>query len=197
MDKQTIAAYNRHAEAYDAETVNFWKRFSRTFLDNFIQRVDGEILDIGSGPGRGGLFLQEAGLDVFCLDASEEMVRLSTERGLPSLLGDFNTLPFFENHFNGVWAYTSLLHTPKSKIVQPLAEIYRVLKPKGVFALGMIEGEGEYYRESSKIKEPRWFSFYTKEELEELLENSGFERLYFETFKPGSKNYLQFIARKK
>jgi len=60
----------------------------------------------------------------------------------------------------------------------------------------MIEGETEGYRESSGVNMPRLFSFYTKEELELLLNKHGFEIIYFETFKPGSKNYLNFIAKK-
>ena len=43
---------------------------------------------------------------------------------------------------------------------------------------------------------PRWFSFYKKEEIEDLLAANGFETVYFEEFRPNTKNYLNFIARK-
>jgi len=98
--------------------------------------------------------------------------------------------------FDGVWAYTSLLHVPKSKVEKPILEIQRVLKLNGIFGLGLIEGETELYRESSGVDKPRWFSFYKKEEVKDLLAKHGFEIVYFEEFKANTKNYLNFISKK-
>lgn len=195
MDDKTILAYDNYAEKYDEETIDFWERFPRTFFDKFISLSSGKILDIGSGPGRDGKILQSNGLEVICVDASQSMVELSAKRGLKSIVADFAELPFEDNHFDGVWAYTSLLHVPKKQMNQSIIELKRVLKPNGIFGLGMIEGDTEEYRVTSKVIEPRWFSFYNRNELETLLKENGFDILYFEQFKPNTKNYLNFIAR--
>lgn len=196
MDTTTINTYNRLAKEYDDETTDFWDKFPQCSFNEFTKLIHGRILDVGSGPGRDGLILKGKGLDVVCLDASEAMVKMSSEKGLESVLGDFNNLPFPNASFDGVWAYTSLLHVPKSEVEKSIKEIYRVLNFEGVLGLGLIEGSTEGYRESSGVGMPRWFSFYTKEEVEILLKNNGFEILYFDFFKPGTKNYLNFIARK-
>ncbi|MFA6338752.1 MAG: class I SAM-dependent methyltransferase [Candidatus Paceibacterota bacterium] len=195
MDAKTIKTYNQTAKEYDDETIDFWDRFPKIFFDKFAELVKGKVLDVGSGPGRDGLILKQKGLEVVCLDASEVMVKFCEEKGLKAVLGDFNDLPFENDSFDGVWAYTSLLHIPKAEISQPIEEIKRVLKDGGIFGIGMIEGETEGYRESSGINMPRWFSFYTKLEIEELFQKHGFEIVYFNQFKPGSKNYLNFIAK--
>jgi ubiquinone/menaquinone biosynthesis C-methylase UbiE len=83
------------------------------------------------------------------------MVALCRERGLTAVEGDLLALPFSDSTFQGVWAYTSLLHIPKQSMPIALKEIRRVLIPDGVFGLGMIEGEGECYRESSGVDMPR------------------------------------------
>ncbi len=184
------------AKEYDNETIDFWERFPRTFLDQFIKLSGKKIIDVGSGPGRDGLLLQQEGKEVICLDASEQMVRLSAERGLKSVCADFNNLPFDNESFDGVWSYTALLHVPKESVGSALKEIFRVLKSNGIFALGLIEGDIEAYKESSGVSMPRWFSFYKKEEVVDLCKKYGFNLIYFETFKPGSKNYLNFIFRK-
>ena len=196
MDKETINTYNKMAKDYDLETEDFWKRFPHTFLDKFIELSGQKIIDIGSGPGRDGLLLQRAGKDVVCLDASEAMIKFSSDKGLRSILGDFNDLPFEDQSFDAVWSYTALLHVPKKSVGIPLKEISRVIKPFGVFALGLIEGNIEEYKESSGMNMPRWFSFYEKDEVVELCKKYGFELVYFETFKPRTKNYLNFIFRK-
>lgn len=196
MDQKTIQTYNTMAKEYDEETIVFWDIFPRGFFDRFISLVSGHVLDVGCGPGRDGVFLQNAGLKVTCLDASEAMVAMAKERGLDAIVGDFLALPFTDASFEGVWAYTSLLHVPKAEVDQALHEIKRVLKDGGIFGLGLVEGEGEGYRESSGVSMPRWFSYYTRDEVEQLLKKHGFEIIHFETFKPKSKNYLNVIARK-
>ncbi len=196
MDQQTIDTYNKMAKEYDDETVDFWERFPRTFLDKFVELSGKKIVDVGSGPGRDGLLLQQSGKEVVCVDASEAMVKLSSKRGLQSILAGFDTLPFENGSFDGVWSYTALLHIPKKSVDTPLEEISRVLKPSGIFALGLIEGDVEGYKDSSGIDKSRWFSFYQKDEVIGLCKKHGFELVYFETFKPRSKNYLNFIFQK-
>lgn len=197
MDQKTVETYNQLAQAYDAETSDFWDRFPRDFFDKFASEVSrGKVLDVGSGPGRDGLLLKEKGLDVVCIDASSSMVEISSARGLTSVVGDFLNLPFQDEEFDGAWAYTSLLHVPKKEVVQALKEIRRVLKPNAAFGLGLIEGNTESYRKSSGVNQLRWFSYYEKSEIEHVLKEQGFELFYFNSFQPGSKNYLHFLSKK-
>jgi ubiquinone/menaquinone biosynthesis C-methylase UbiE len=197
MDSKTIETYNQLAREYDEETSDFWELFPRAFIDTFATEVgNGKILNVGSGPGRDGLLLKDRRLDVTCLDASSAMVELSRQRGLTSIVGDFLDLPFENESFEGVWAYTSLLHIPKSDIRLAFTEIRRVLKLNGVFALGLIEGSTESYRESSGVNQPRWFSYYSHTEVMELLQEFNFKFLHSKSFKPKSKNYLHFLSRK-
>ena len=195
MDDKTIYAYNQMAQKYDEETSDFWERFPRTFLDEFSRLTQGKVLDVGSGPGRDGLLLQRLGLEVLCFDASETMVNICRSKGLEAVAGDFNMLPFENASFDGVWAYTSLLHTPKNEILVPLREIKRVLKTNGIFGLGIIEGEGEEYKQSPKVTLPRLFGYYQKDEVEKILRELDFDVVYFEQFKPGKHDYLNFIAQ--
>lgn len=187
------------AAEYDAETTDFWDCFPREFFDTFTQSVHGPVLDIGCGPGRDGLLLQERGLDITCLDASEAMVNLCLEKGLKAVVGDFMQLPFPDASFNAVWAYTSLLHVPKAQVDQAFNEISRVLVPHGLLGLGLIEGDTEEYRiglKNTGVTLPRWFSYYTKQEVEALLTKHNFTIKSFVNFQPSKRMYLNFIAQK-
>jgi ubiquinone/menaquinone biosynthesis C-methylase UbiE len=197
MDKSTIETYNQMASEYDNETITFWEEFPKEIIDKFIQLApEKSVLDVGSGPGRDGLILKYHGIDVTCLDASSSMVELCLKRGLNAVLGDLNKMPFDSESFDGVWAYTSLLHIHKAEIDDSLDEIDRVLKTNGIFGLGMIEGDTEGYRESAGVNKPRWFSYYSEDEIRTLLEKHGFEILYFSKFQPKTSSYLNFIGRK-
>lgn len=197
MDPVTIATYNQLAKTYDDETVDFWERFPGEFVDQFADRISGTVLNVGSGPGRDSVLLRDRGRNVTCLDASEAMIAMTESQGFRSILGDFESMPFTDGEFGGVWAYTSLLHVPKAEIGKSMKEIRRVLRDGGILALGMIEGEFDGYRSSSGIDTLRWFAFYTKSEIEEALERNGFDIVHFVEYKPGTKNYLNFIAIKR
>lgn len=165
------------------------------FLDKFAELAKGKVLDLGSGPGRDAVLLNQRGLAVTCLDASQTMAEMSRKIGFDSVVADMESIPFQDNCFDGVWAYTSLLHVPKSDFFKSVREIKRVLKNQGVFALGMIEGDAEGYRIGSSVDSPRWFSFYKKEEIKNILEDSGFEMIYFHSFIANTKYFLNFLFR--
>jgi ubiquinone/menaquinone biosynthesis C-methylase UbiE len=196
MDKITIDTYNKMAIDYDNETADFWQLFPRSIIKEFGDRVKGgKILDVGSGPGRDALLLQDFGCEVTCLDASVKMVEMCKEKGLDAIEGDFMNIPFTDKTFQGVWAYTSLLHIPKKDIGKAFEEICRVLKVGGFLGLGLIEGSGELYRNSSGVNMPRYFAFYSREEIEKLLSDFGFEIIHFDSFAPRSKKYLNYMAK--
>lgn len=199
MDKITIDTYNKQAQEYDQETKDFWARFPVPIIDEFVKRMlkGVKVLDLGSGPGRDGLILKERGLDMTCVDASSEMVRICRENGLRAMEGDALSLAFEDEAFDGVWSYTTLLHLKREDINVALREIKRVLKHNGVFGLGMIEGVGESYRESSGVGMPRLFCYYQRDELDKLLEKHGFDVIYYHEFQPGTKKYLNYITIKR
>lgn len=197
MDIKTINSYDLMAKEYDDETIDFWEKFPISIFQEFQKNTPpGFILDIGSGPGRDGQKLKNQGFNVICLDASRSMIELTLKRGLPSIQSDFLTLPFPNQSFEGVWSYTSLLHIPRKQVKKALKEIHRVLKKDGTFGLGLIEGNTQEYRLSSGKDKPRLFTYYTKQELEKLLKNTGFDVIYYEEFQPNSKKYLHFLAKK-
>jgi len=196
MNQITIDTYNASAAEYDESTVDFWSNFPETFIKIFAELSGKDVLNIGSGPGRDAVLIRQTGKEVVCVDASEAMVELSKQAGFTSILADFNTLPFAENSFDAVWSYTSLLHVPKKDVSIPLDEIIRIMKPSGVFALGLIKGDEEGYIEKSGLDKPRWFSLYQKDEVEALCKKHGFELVHFETYKPRSREYMNFIFRK-
>uniref|UniRef100_A0A915DP49 Methyltransferase type 11 domain-containing protein n=1 Tax=Ditylenchus dipsaci TaxID=166011 RepID=A0A915DP49_9BILA len=132
-----------------------------------------EVLDIGSGTGMLAEFLKQKGFSLLCIDPSEEMVKRTSAKGLNTVqtnLQDFAKMP------------------------TELERIHKWINPNGIFVLAMIEGRGEGVQEGDS-KYPRYFSFYTKEEILGLMEKK-FECV-FESRRQGPTTYLIFIFRKK
>ena len=67
------------------------------------------------------------------IDASEEMVRLSSKlTGQQTLLMKFEDVDF-KDEFDGIWACASLLHVPKAKIKSVMTKLAQALKENGIF----------------------------------------------------------------
>lgn len=197
MDDKTIQAYNRMAEGYDQGTSDYWSRTPQPpFIGVFSAALAGKrVLDVGCGPGRDGLIFRRHGLEPICLDASFAMLELAAQKGLATVLGDFAHLPFGNAEFDGVWAYTSLLHVRKDEVLGVLSEIRRVHKTGGIFGLGLLEGDGEEYRDIKEDGNPRWFNYYQLVDVQVLLARSGYSLMQSSRITPGPMPHLHFLAR--
>jgi len=198
MDQATIQTYNKYSQIYDQEVIEFWDNFPKTTVDEFCKGLNGKrVLDLGSGSGRDALILKDKGLEVVCLDASPEMVKITNQLGFETIEADFSNLKLDNNSFDGVWAYTSLLHIKKEEVQEVLKEIYKAIKPDGIFLVGLIEGvfEGDVERENMP-GEKRYFRYYKEDEIKEMVEELGFRFEFQERYTPHSKTYLAQIYTK-
>ena len=114
-----MKTYNRYACEFQERTKDYLPYIIND-ANEFVSDLQGSepiILDLGSGPGRDSMFFRSKGYGVFSFDISWEMLRLCKEKELKPIQGDLEDLPFLDNTFHGVWAYTSLLNIPKKKFL--------------------------------------------------------------------------------
>lgn len=196
LTTEEIDAINKRCYDINAD---YWHRlpfadFLPQWIIEFHNPAAGyQALDIGSGTGLLAGWLKKSGFDVLCIDPSDEMVRRSRELGLETIqstLQQFST----ERKFGLIIAVLSLIHVSKHEMRCQIKRIANWLVPGGTFALAMIEGKGEGVGEN-KSSYPRYFSYYTKEEILNLR-SEDFECLACR--KTGAPiSYLVFIFRKK
>lgn len=191
-------AYDTFAEIFEDNTKEYLQNHLLEDVNLFIQNLQGKrILDVGSGPGRDSLFFKNKGLNPVCIDISSSMIKLCKEKDLEAYEMDLENIEFDDFSFDGVWAYTSLLHVPKNKISSVLKRIKSLLKNDGIFYLGMKEGNFEGFKEDERYPNTRRFStFFTDEEIRKLL-TEDFELLHTSKVEIGGKIYLNYLCRKK
>lgn len=172
--------YNRYADERDTGNIQDWKSVERErFLQELREAGTEKLLEVGAGPGRDGLYFAQHGLKVTCIDLSPEMVKLCREKGLEAREMDFYRLDFPDCSFDAVYALNSLLHVSKSELDGVLQEIRRVLKPGGLFYMGVyggVDSEGIWEKDSYEPK--RFFSMYEDAAMRDAVERV-FELRYF------------------
>ena len=162
---------------------------------SFSDLLKGEkILVLGCGSGDHSLYFKENGLDVTAIDLSEEMIKLCKEKGIKAFVKDIENLDFEDKSFDGIWAVTSLLHIPKSKLKEVIEKLNLILKDEGTLYVCVKEGEDLIEDKSGNTS--RFFVFWKEDEFMKLFED------YFvliENKKVQLKNtvFLQAFFRKK
>lgn len=175
---KTIDYYNQNAADYISKTLNVNMSFSQNLflhsLPNVEEKKSLKILDIGAGSGRETAFFNSLGYDITALEPSEalaEQIRKNVK--CPVLQITAQELNF-ENHFDGIIAFASLLHIPKNEFKDVLQKIHQALKPEGVFFMTLKKGYGESHDNIG-----RFFSYYQQEEIQEILTELHFSAPYF------------------
>jgi SAM-dependent methyltransferase len=195
--KETINSYNQNAEALSEKFKRLTDVGRRKEFQKFIDLLSGkDILDLGCGAGDHSKYFVGKGLNVTCIDISEEMIKLCKEKGLNAFVMDIEDLKFSLNSFDGIWAVTSLLHIPKSKIYLVIDKLYQILKEDGIIHICVKEGDGERLVKDKYFDSQRFFSFWRKDEILKLFEEK-FSFIEFERVKLGNTDFLHFFFRKK
>jgi SAM-dependent methyltransferase len=131
------------------------------------------MLELGAGPGKDGEFFRDHGLCVFCTDLLPEMVALCQDKGLAARVMDSVDLDFPPDIFDAVYALNCLLHLPDRELPAALRGIRAVLRPDGLFCLGLYGGrDHEDVRPDDPYEPKRFFSFRTDERMREIAAES-------------------------
>ncbi len=144
----TRAAYDTVAADYERLLRGELERkpFDRAMLAVFADQVaaggDGEVADLGCGPGRVTAHLASLGLDVFGVDLSPGMVQVARSQhpGLLFEVGSMASLDLPDASLAGAVAWYSIIHTPAERRPALFAEFARVVRPGGWLLLAFQTG---------------------------------------------------------
>lgn len=176
------AFYDRDVERRKEKEPPAWKvKHRRRFLEQCREEECGQLLEVGSGPGRDSTHFAQHGLNPVPTDLSFGMVLACRGYGLSPVQMDTYNLGFADDTFDCVWSLNALLHVPKSSILRVWKEIHRVMRPGAIFFLGVyggIDHEGIYENDWNRPR--RFFSRFTDEDIrdriQEVFHLSHFER---------------------
>ncbi|MFH1235943.1 MAG: methyltransferase domain-containing protein [Parcubacteria group bacterium] len=176
--RQTIQIYNKLGKQY----LNDIEKLVPEERTKFIKKLKkgSRVLDVGCAGGRDTEAFIEAGFKAIGIDLSEVLLKEAMKR-VPSaqfIKMDARKLIFPDNSFDALWVNAVILHIKRSEIQDTLKGFHRVLKPKGILHIRVREGSGSrYVRDQLSQNLFRLYTFFTREEIIELVRRVGFEIL--------------------
>ncbi len=159
-------AYDSRANDRDCRATPEWETKERDALRLLLrQEHKRALLELGAATGSDATVFEADGLKVVCIDLSPEMIRRCRAKGLPACVMDVADLGFPSHAFDAVYAMNCLVHVPKARLSQVLAGVAEVLKPNGLFYIGLYGGrQYEGVWESDYYTPRRFFSHHTDED---------------------------------
>lgn len=148
-----------------------WKVVERQhFLSLLQQESKTTLLEIGAGTGNDSLFFQNNHIDIVCTDLSPAMIDICRGKGLQAYVMDFLSLDFPPTSFDAIYALNCLLHVPTHDLSAVLQKLRELLRPDGLFFLGVYGGfEEEGPHEDDWHKPPRFFAHHTDEFMQHAV----------------------------
>jgi trans-aconitate methyltransferase len=169
MDKktQTIQTYSQSAQALAEKFDRLGARTSdieEVFA--LLSKDDPRVLEIGCGNGRDAEVIHAKTNAYLGIDASEGLVALAQTK-VPDAkfqVADVETY-VFPSGLDAVFAFASLIHSPKEVLRDVFVKIFDALNPGGLFRLSM--KCSDVYREVTKQDEfgTRTYYHYSPEDL--------------------------------
>lgn len=141
-------------------------------------------VEIGVGTGR---FALPFGIRLG-IEPSEKMRRIAKSRGIEVIDAYAEKLPFISNLFDVVLMITTVCFL--DNVERAFGEVYRVLKPNGMFVVGFVDRDSYvgriYHAKKESHRFYRYATFYSTQEVLSLLSASGFRdfKIFQTVFKP-------------
>ena len=213
--------YNQIAEDFSNTRHRVWEEVG--FLFDYI-KSDDRVLDSGCGNGRYSPAIKEKGGQYFGIDNSEELIRIAKSR-YPSenfQVADALNLPFTNDFFDKIYSIAVLHHIPSKELrLKFFDEAKRALKSNGLLVLTVWEFKrwqerllllkynisrvlGKSKLEKNDLflswqnKIPRYYHFFSEQELRKLASEAGFEviRAGVVSNERGNRNNIYLVAKK-
>jgi SAM-dependent methyltransferase len=188
----TLRTYEAAAERYRAQTNGTTAVVP--LLDRLVAALapGSLVLEVGSGPGRDALLLEQRGLRVTRTDAARAFVDMLRADGHDAQLLNVITDPIV-GQFDGVLADAVLLHLTEPEFAVAVAKLRHAVGLGAPFALTLKEGDGNEWH-TRKLYLPRHYTYWREEPLRRVLAASGWHVDWLAHL-PGDEPWLQVLCR--
>jgi len=171
--EQNVQDYIEHTESVPSDSLKDWYQ---GMLESVAK--DAHILEIGSASGRDARYIESLGYRVQCTDATQGFVDVMRRQGIDAIRLNVLTDAIPPN-LDVVIANAVFVHFNREDTENAARNIYDALSPGGTFYLSVIKGAGEVTTDASdrKMSSPRYFYYWSEDDMRTVLEEAGFHSI--------------------
>jgi SAM-dependent methyltransferase len=178
-------------KTYDAVAKEYSEKFSsehekkpkdQEILRRFSTKIGDKqpVWDFGCGPGQTTRYLKDLGIEISGLDLSGEVIK-QARNNHPDLhfrRGNILDLEFDDDALAGIVAFYAIVHFTEEQVAIACREVFRVLKPGGIFLLTFHIGDESIHIEEFLGKTVDMdFMLFPISLISECLRECGFGKI--------------------
>jgi trans-aconitate methyltransferase len=160
-----------------------------------VKKDNPEVLEIGCGNGRDAEYILKFSKSYLGIDYSSKFIELCKEK-VPNgnfIINDVEEY-IFPNNLDIVFAFASLLHTPKEKLKEIFHKVFTSLNAGGIFRVSLKEADEYEEKNIEEVFGKRTFYFYSKKDILEI--NKDFKVIRLESNELNRQRWLEVILQK-
>ena len=190
---QTVQHYTARADEYAHHlgSLEATHPADRELIGRWASGVDGDILDVGCGPGHWTAFLHQQGASVRGIDPVERFIEIAQSAHPQVDYRVGSVMELADGAANGILAWYSLIHLDPTEMEPALRRCRSALVPGGSLLIGFFDGPAvEAFAHAVTTAH-----FWPVHELAVLLETVGFSVLEtVQRHDEGSRPHAAIIA---
>lgn len=192
-NEKTLDVYDKTAQTYLDNTIAHDKmrpKHAREKREKLAEKIreafaslpaGAKILEIGAADGDNSKILESLGYDVMASDVAPAFIAACKKQGLKTI--KFNVLKDeFPTDLSGVFCWRVFVHFTREDIAEALNRVYAALNDGGRFMFNVIDhathdcdAEMKDFADEYKMNAERYYAYYTKEAVEELIAKTDFK----------------------
>lgn len=206
----TIEVYEKYGDKYLARNTEDVKNNQRARINNdrhmrqlekylYGLSKDSKIFEIGSASGRDAKLIRALGYtNITVSDVANYFLELLRKEGFSPIRFNLITDDFSEK-YDFIYCWAVLVHFTKNEAKQAIKKMFEALNNNGRIALCIQSRDG--YEEAwmdrdGKIGAKRYFSYWTKNELQDYMREVGFKNIEIESNIGTKSHWLECCAEK-
>lgn len=214
-NKRTLDVYKKNAQLYLNQTKNISIKDKEKFdkkLKNIEKLIknsfsslpkNAKIFEIGSADGEHAKYIQSLGYNVTASDIADTFINEIKNKGLNAIKFDVLEDNFHEKYL-GIFCYRVFVHFTKEDALKVLKKVYNALENNGIFVFNAmnrneryVENEWVDFEGDFHMGEKRFYNYFDKDELDEMIKQNNFNicNFYTEGGKENSK-WLVYTLKK-
>ena len=136
-------AYSARADEYAQVlgSMNAMAPTDRDLIARWAQSINGQIVDVGCGPGHWTAFLHELGCTVRGIDPVSRFIEIATRNHPDVAYQTAGVADLADASADGLLIWYSLIHLNPVEVERALARCWSALKSRGSLLLGFFDGE--------------------------------------------------------
>lgn len=166
--------------AYVSGNDHYFYEYNWPQFQNLLPAELGTVLDIGCGEGRSSRELAKLGAEVIGVEQSATLAEYAKQSGVNVINTTGAELPFPSRSFDNAVAFMVLHDTFHYRDI--IKDVYRVLKPGGMFAFSIIHPFAAYNSYQNNSEKPK--SYWKEKDYQEPLQHDELEFTFHSVARP-------------